>query len=81
MRASWVHEMASTDRTITPSFQVAPTVPFVIQGAAEARNAARIDAGMTVKLSARADLIGNFTGEFSNVAQSYSGTGGLRVNW
>jgi hypothetical protein len=32
-------------------------------------------------VSARADLVGNFTGEFSDVGQSYAGTGGLRVSW
>jgi outer membrane autotransporter protein len=81
VRGSWVYELASTARAITPAFEVAPTVPFAIDGAAEARNAARIDAGTTFKLSARAELFGNFTGEFSNVGQSYAGTGGLRVSW
>ena len=81
VRASWVHEFASTDRAVTPAFEVAPTVPFLIQGAAVARDALRTDGGLTVALSRHAELFGNFTGEFSNVGQSYAGTGGLRLSW
>ena len=81
VRASWVYELGSTNRAITPSFEVAPTVPFIILGANEARNAGRVDAGMTFNLTARAQLFGNFTGEFSNVGETYGGSGGLRVSW
>jgi hypothetical protein len=36
---------------------------------------------MTFNVTARTQLFGNFTGEFSTVGESYAGSGGLRVSW
>jgi outer membrane autotransporter protein len=81
LRAYWVHELASVNRAILPSFEVAPTVPFLILGANEARDAGRVDAGMTFSVTAKTQVFANFTGEFSSVTRSYAGSGGLRVSW
>jgi outer membrane autotransporter protein len=80
IRAAWVHEF-SPDRAIIPSLISAPGVPFVIEGARAARDAAKIDAGAKLSVNASAYLFGNLTGEFSSRGNTVSGTGGLRYGW
>jgi uncharacterized protein with beta-barrel porin domain len=81
LRGAWLYDFAATSRQITSSFEVAPFAPFLINGAAAARNSARVDAGMKLALTPRAEVFADFTGDFANAGRSYGGTGGMRVSW
>ena len=81
VRGAWLYDFAATSRQITPSFEVAPFAPFLINGAAAARNSARLDAGMKLAMSPRAEIFADFTSDFSTAGRSYSGTGGVRLSW
>ena len=80
VRAAWVHEF-NPDRSVTAAFNVAPGFLFNTIGTPAAADAAQVTAGGNLALSRNVSLFGNFTGEFAKKTQSYSGLGGLRVNW
>lgn len=46
-----------------------------------ASDAARVELGSRLVLNSWSELSARFTGEFSNVGQSYAGTGSLRITW
>ena len=79
-RVSWVHEF-KPDRAINASFIALPAAAFSVDGPRAARDAARIDAGAKLGISANAWLFASFDGEFSSRSQSYAGKGGARVIW
>ncbi len=79
-RLSWVHEF-SPARAINAAFIALPGAAFTVDGPRAARDAARIDAGAKLAITASAYLFASFDGEFSSRSQAYAGKGGVRVAW
>jgi outer membrane autotransporter protein len=79
-RISWVHEFGST-RAISAAFLVAPDFAFGVRGAAAAEDAARMDAGLSVRFSPQFVLYGNFVGVFSGAGTTAGGLGGLKYTF
>jgi autotransporter-associated beta strand protein len=79
-RAAWAHDF-NTDRSITPTFQTLPGASFVVNGAAQARDAALVTASAEMKWLNGFSLAGTFEGEFSGVTTSYAGKGVVRYAW
>jgi uncharacterized protein with beta-barrel porin domain len=80
VHAAWVHEFEPS-RAITASLVSLPVPAFTIAGASAASDAGRVDIGSRLALNRWWELSGRVTGEFSNLGQSYSGTGSLRASW
>jgi outer membrane autotransporter protein len=80
MRAAWVHEF-EPHRSIDASFIAAPGFGFVIQGAQQAPDMAKINTGVKLNVSDHLSLSASFNANLAPTAQSYSGFGGLRVAW
>ena len=79
-RAAWAHEF-NPDRAIAATFQTLPGASFVVNGAAQARDAALTTASAEMKWSNGFSLAATFEGEFSNVSRSYAGKGVARYAW
>ena len=79
-RAAWAHDF-NPDRSIAATFQALPGASFVVNGAAQARDAALTTASAEVKWLNDFSLAATFEGEFSNVTRSYAGKGVLRYAW
>lgn len=79
-RAAWAHDF-NTDRSALATFQVLPGASFLVNGAAQARDAARVTASAETKWLNGWSVAGAFEGEFSNVTQSYAGKGVVRYAW
>jgi outer membrane autotransporter protein len=79
-RVSWVHEFEPR-RDVTAALTLLPVGGFTVDGPRAAGDSARIESGSNLYLTKAVSLFGNFIGEFSNRASSYSGNGGLRVIW
>ena len=79
-RISWVHEFEST-RAINAAFLAAPNFAFGVRGAAAAEDAARVDAGLSMRLSPRFCLYGNFVGMFSGAGTTVGGVGGVKYSF
>ncbi len=77
---AWVHEF-SPSRGVTAALVSLPASAFTVEGARAASDAARVELGSRLALNAWAELSARFSGEFSNVGQSYAGTGSLRISW
>lgn len=77
---AWVHEFSPT-RSVTAALVSLPVPAFTVEGARAASDAARIELGSRLVLNSWSELSARFTGEFSNVGQSYAGTGSLRITW
>jgi outer membrane autotransporter protein len=77
---AWVHEF-SPNRGVTAALVSLPVTAFTVEGARAASDAGRVELGSRLLLSSWAELSARFTGEFSNVGQSYAGTGSLRISW
>ncbi|WP_234678995.1 autotransporter outer membrane beta-barrel domain-containing protein [Bradyrhizobium monzae] len=77
---AWVHEFSPT-RGVTAALESLPVTAFTVEGARAASDAARVELGSRLVLNSWSELSARFTGEFSNVGQSYAGTGSLRINW
>ena len=80
-RAAWAHNF-NTDRSITPVFQTLPGAAFVVNGAAQARDAALTTASAEMKWlngwSRRRHLRGRV---LRHVTRSYAGKGVARYTW
>jgi outer membrane autotransporter protein len=79
-RLSWVHEFMPT-RDIAATFITVPNAAFTVEGARAARDAARIDLGSRLAVTANTALFANFDGEFSDRSRMYAGRAGLRISW
>jgi autotransporter-associated beta strand protein len=79
-RLAWAHDWVS-DPALTAVFQALPGASFVVNGATPAKDAALASAGAELKLANGVTLSAKLDGEFANNAQTYAGTGALRVNW
>jgi uncharacterized protein with beta-barrel porin domain len=79
-RAAWAHNF-DPDRSVAATFQSLPGASFVVNGAAQADNAALVTAAAEVSWRSGFALSGTFEGEFSNVTSSYAGKGVVRYRW
>jgi uncharacterized protein with beta-barrel porin domain len=79
-RAAWAHDF-NADRNIAATFQTLPGASFVVNGAAQAHDAALTTASAEIKWLNGFSLAGVFEGEFSNVTRSYAGKGVARYAW
>jgi len=79
-RAAWAHNF-NTDRSITPVFQTLPGAAFVVNGAAQARDAALVTGSAEMKWLNGWSAAATFEGEFSHVTRSYAGKGVARYTW
>jgi uncharacterized protein with beta-barrel porin domain len=79
-RVAWAHDF-HTDRNIAATFQTLPGASFVVNGAAQAQNAALTTASAEIKWLNGFSLAATFEGEFSDVTESYAGKGVVRYAW
>jgi autotransporter-associated beta strand protein len=79
-RAAWAHDF-NPDRNIAATFQTLPGASFVVNGAAQARDAALVTGSAEMKWLNGLSLAATFEGEFSNVTRSYAGKGVVRYAW
>jgi autotransporter-associated beta strand protein/YVTN family beta-propeller protein len=79
-RLAWAHDF-NPDRSIAATFQTLPGASFVVNGAAQARDAALTTASAEMKWRNGWSAAGTFEGEFSNVTRSYAGKGVVRYAW
>lgn len=79
-RAAWAHNF-DTDRSIGATFQTLPGASFVVNGAAQARDAALVSVAAELKWLNGISLASTFDGEFSDVTRSFAGKGIVRYVW
>ena len=79
-RAAWAHDF-NTDRFIGATFQTLPGASFVVNGAAQAPDAALVTASAEMKWRSGWSAAATFEGGFSNVTASYAGKGVVRYSW
>jgi autotransporter-associated beta strand protein len=79
-RVAWAHNF-NTDRSIGATFQTLPGASFVVNGAAQAREAAITSASAEMKWTSGFSLAATFEGEFSGTTRSYAGKGLARYQW
>ena len=77
---AWAHDF-DPDRSIAATFQSLPGASFVVNGAAQASDAALIAASIERKWTTGWSAAATFEGEFSNVTTSYAGKGVVRYQW
>lgn len=79
-RVAWAHDFNS-GRSIAATFQTLPGSSFVVNGAAQAADAALVTASLEKTWLNGWSAAGTFEGEFSNVAHSYAGKGVVKYRW
>ena len=79
-RAAWSHDF-NPGSAIAATFQALPGATFVVNGTAQARDAALTTASAEVKWNSHLSTAAIFEGEFSNVTRSYAGKGVVRYEW
>jgi outer membrane autotransporter protein len=79
-RFAWAHDF-DPDRSIAATFQTLPGASFVVNGAAQAHDAALTTASAEMKWLNGFSLAATFEGEFSGVTSSYAGKGEVRYTW
>ncbi|WP_369719614.1 autotransporter domain-containing protein [Bradyrhizobium sp. LLZ17] len=79
-RAAWAHDV-NPDRAISATFQTLPGASFVVNGAAQAHNAALLTGAAELKWLNGWSAAATFEGEFSSVTRSYAGKGIARYQW
>jgi T5SS/PEP-CTERM-associated repeat protein/autotransporter-associated beta strand protein len=79
-RAAWAHNF-DPDHAIGATFQTLPGASFVVNGAAQANDAALVTALAEAKWLNGWSVAGTIEGEFSNVTNSYAGKGVIRYAW
>jgi uncharacterized protein with beta-barrel porin domain len=79
-RLAWAHDF-NTDRNIAATFQTLPGASFVVNGAAQAHDAALTTASAEMKFIGGLSLAATFEGEFSDVTRSYAGKAVVRYAW
>ena len=78
-RAAWAHDF-NPDRAVAATFQTLPGASFVVNGAAQAHDAALTTASAEMKWLNGFSLAATFEGEFSDVTRSYAGKGVARYS-
>jgi uncharacterized protein with beta-barrel porin domain len=66
---------------MTANFRTLPGASFVVNGAAQAHDAALTTASAEMKFIGGFSLAATFEGEFSDVTRSYAGKGVVRYAW
>ncbi|MCP3466142.1 autotransporter domain-containing protein [Bradyrhizobium sp. CCGUVB23] len=79
-RFAWAHDF-NPDRSVAATFQALPGASFVVNGAAQATDAALVTAAAEKKWLNGWAAAATFEGEFSNVTRSYAGKGVVRYQW
>ncbi|MDT2023905.1 autotransporter-associated beta strand repeat-containing protein [Methylocella sp. CPCC 101449] len=79
-RLAWAHNF-NPNRSLSAAFLNLPASSFVVNGAAQARNAALVSAGAEMKWPSGWSIMATFEGEFSGRGNSYAGKGGVRYQW
>ena len=79
-RAAWAHD-SNTDRGIGATFQTLRGASFVVNGAAQAHDAALVTASAEKKWLNGWSAAATFEDEFSRVTNSYAGKGVVRYAW
>ena len=79
-RFAWAHDF-NPDRAIAATFQTLPGASFVVNGAAQAADAALTTASAEMKWLNGWSAAATFEGEFSDVTRSYAGKGVVRYAW
>jgi uncharacterized protein with beta-barrel porin domain len=79
-RFAWAYDF-NPDRSIGATFQTLPGASFVVNGAAQAQDAALTTASTEMKWLNGISLAATFEGEFSDVTRSYAGKGVVRYAW
>jgi uncharacterized protein with beta-barrel porin domain len=79
-RLAWAHDF-DPDRSIGATFQALPGASFVVNGAAQASDAALTTASAELKWTNGWSAAATFEGEFSDVTRSYAGKGVVRYTW
>jgi autotransporter-associated beta strand protein/probable HAF family extracellular repeat protein len=79
-RAAWAHDF-NPDRNISATFQTLPGASFIVNGAAQASDAALVTGSAEMKWLNGFSLAATFEGEFSSVTRSYAGKGVARYAW
>ncbi len=79
-RAAWAHNF-NPDRSVQAAFQTLPASGFIVNGAAQARDAALVSAGAEMAWRNGFALSATFEGEFSRNVESYAGKGTVRYQW
>jgi uncharacterized protein with beta-barrel porin domain len=79
-RAAWAHDF-NPDRNIATTFQTLPGASFVVNGAAQASDAALVTGTAEMKWLNGFSMAATFEGEFSSVTRSYAGKGVVRYAW
>jgi uncharacterized protein with beta-barrel porin domain len=79
-RLAWAHDF-NIDRVVGATFQTLPGASFVVNGAAQAHDAALVTASAEKRWLNGWSAAATFEGEFSNVTRSYAGKGVVRYSW
>jgi autotransporter-associated beta strand protein len=79
-KLAWAYDWIS-DPSLAPVFQALPGAIFVVNGAAPPKDSALATAGFELRLASGITVGGKFDGEFASRAQTYAGTGTVRVSW
>jgi uncharacterized protein with beta-barrel porin domain len=79
-RVAWAHNF-DTSRAAAAAFQLLPASSFVVNGAAQAPDAALVSASAEMKWLNGISVAVNFDGEFSGNVQTYTGRGIIRYQW
>jgi uncharacterized protein with beta-barrel porin domain len=79
-RFAWVHDY-DPDRSISATFQTLPGASFVVNGAAQASDAALTTASIEMKWRNGWSAAATFESEFSDVTSSYAGKGVIKYAW
>jgi autotransporter-associated beta strand protein/YVTN family beta-propeller protein len=79
-RLAWAHDF-NPDRSIAATFQTLPGASFVVNGAAQAGDAALTTASAEMKWRNGWSVVATAEGEFSNVTRSFAGKGVVRYAW
>lgn len=79
-RFAWAHDF-NPDRSVAATFQALPGASFVVNGAAQAADAALVTASAEKKWLNGWSAAATFEGEFSEVTRSYAGKGVVRYQW
>jgi uncharacterized protein with beta-barrel porin domain len=79
-RLAWQHDF-NPNRTISATFQALPDASFVVNGAAQASDAALVTASLQQTWRNGWSVAASFDGAFSTVTRGYAGKGVLRYAW
>ena len=79
-RLAWAHDDGNNG-AISSVFQTLPGAGFTVNGATPPQNLALASVGAELRLVNNVSLGARFDGEFSDRAQTYSGTGTVRYRW